>query len=524
MQYNPADRIEFKKQIKELLEMKLIVASKSPHSSPAFLVENEAERRIGKKRMVINYKTLNKETIDDGYFLPKKEELLTLIRGKKFNSGLDCKAGFWQVRLDEESQLLTAFSCSQGQYHWKVVPFGLKQAPEIMEDLNELDIEIEETREEMRLLKGKLEHLLFKRRKMQRNLNKKVSRVEGKQSVLAVVPCKLTLTGKEKISVSDKEDYSSGSQSMSDIADKEEYPRIDKENPEKKDIENEPKEKSTLVPLGIKFRVNADYPEKGISFEQWKTFASIIRKDDGSKYLDNRFFSTDNGDLSKFNILAGMQPKLCYQLFLSGLIDNIYPVRNLAELEFFPYGFKKAVENYQKRALKNSDRELFLSVQSSLPWWDNNGEFHSPYCFVRLGTKNNNQAFKEPVQREELIFTEQHLEDLRAEGLFRIYKNTLTTISQSKEIRVNYKTSKVLMTSYFNKKMSDEDFKKFRAYKNYFLTNTLDADEATKIKFCEKVRKCQSTDHMCPHCISSPINVPTDVEMESQEDDPCEDV
>lgn len=393
-----------------------------------------------------------------------------------------------------------------------------------MEDLNELDIEIEETREEMRLLKGKLEHLLFKRRKMQRNLNKKVSRVEEKQSVLAVVPGKLTLTGKEKISVSDKEDYSSGSQSMSDIADKEEYPRIDKENPEKKDIENEPKEKSTLVPLGIKFRVNTDYPEKGISFEQWKTFASIIRKDDGSKYLDNKFFSTDNGDLSKFNILAGMQPKLCYQLFLSGLIDNIYPVRNLAELEFFPYGFKKVVENYQKRALKNSDRELFLSVQSSLPWWDNNGEFHSPYCFVRLGTKNNNQAFKEPVQREELIFTEEHLEDLRAEGLFRIYKNTLTTISQSKEIRVNYKTSKVLMTSYFNKKMSDEDFKKFRAYKNYFLTNTLDADEATKIKFCEKVRKSQSTDHMCPHCISSPINVPTDVEMESQEDDPCEDV
>ena len=454
-----------------------------------------------------------------------------------------------------------------------------------MEDLNELDIEIEETREEMRLLKGKLEHLLFKRRKMQRNLNKKVSRVDEKQSVLAVLPDKLTLTGKETISVSNKEDYSSGSQGMSDIADKEEYRRIDKKNPEKKDfiviytmpyegiysnesefqriitgnpsikykrfrsgieaeaslamhrnqfgntpfdketfakvIENEPKEKSTLVPLGIKFRVNTDYPEKGISFEQWKTFAKIIRKDDGSKYLDNKFFSTDNGDLSKFNILAGMQPKLCYQLFLSGLIDNIYPGRNLAELEFFPYGFKKAVENYQKRALKNSDRELFLSVQSSLPWWDNR-EFHSPYCFVRLGTKNNNQAFKEPVQLEEFIFTEEHLEDLRAEGLFSIYKDTLT-ISQSKEIRINYKTNKVLITSYFNKKMSDDDFKKFRAYKNYFLTNTLDAGEATKKKFCEKVRKSESTDHMCPLCISSSVNLQIDAERESQ-DYPCEDM
>lgn len=133
MQYNPEDRKEFEIQIKELLEMKLIVRSKSPHSSPAFLVENEAEKRRGKKRMVINYKALNKETIDDGYFLPKKEELLTLIRGKMYYFGLDCKSGFWQVRLDEESQLLTAFSYPQGQYHWKVVSFGLKQAQGIFQ-------------------------------------------------------------------------------------------------------------------------------------------------------------------------------------------------------------------------------------------------------------------------------------------------------------------------------------------------------------------------------------------------------
>ena len=83
--------------------------------------------------MVINYKPLNKETIDDGYFLPKKEELLTLIRGKKIYSGLDCKSGFWQVRLEEESKLLTAFRCPQGQYQWRVVPFGLKQATGIFQ-------------------------------------------------------------------------------------------------------------------------------------------------------------------------------------------------------------------------------------------------------------------------------------------------------------------------------------------------------------------------------------------------------
>lgn len=59
MVYSPLDRKEFTIQINELLKMKLIEPSNSPFMSPAFLVENEAERRRGKKRMVINYKKVN---------------------------------------------------------------------------------------------------------------------------------------------------------------------------------------------------------------------------------------------------------------------------------------------------------------------------------------------------------------------------------------------------------------------------------------------------------------------------------
>ncbi|UTQ50644.1 MAG: reverse transcriptase (domains: peptidase, RT, RNase H) [Plant associated caulimovirus 1] len=129
MNYTPWDRTEFKVQIKELLDLKVIRPSSSPHSSPAFMVENEAERRRGKKRMVVNYKELNKHTIDDGYFLPKKEELFSMIKGMKWFSTFDCKSGFWQVPLAEECRKLTAFSCPNGQYEWNVVAFGLKQAP-----------------------------------------------------------------------------------------------------------------------------------------------------------------------------------------------------------------------------------------------------------------------------------------------------------------------------------------------------------------------------------------------------------
>ena len=76
---------------------------------------------------------MNKATIGDSHNLPNKDELLTLIRGKKIFSSFDCKSGFWQVLLDKKSQLLTAFTCPQGHYQWIVVPFGLKQAPSIFQ-------------------------------------------------------------------------------------------------------------------------------------------------------------------------------------------------------------------------------------------------------------------------------------------------------------------------------------------------------------------------------------------------------
>lgn len=89
------------------------------------------KKDVEKKRMVVNYKAINSATLGDSHNLPCMQELLTLLRGKTIFSSFDCKSGFWQVLLDEQSQLLTAFTCLDGHYQWRVVPFGLKQAPHI---------------------------------------------------------------------------------------------------------------------------------------------------------------------------------------------------------------------------------------------------------------------------------------------------------------------------------------------------------------------------------------------------------
>ena len=48
-------------------------------------------------------------------------------------SKMDCKSCYWQVKMDEESIHLTAFSASQGYYEWIVMSFGLQNTPQIFQ-------------------------------------------------------------------------------------------------------------------------------------------------------------------------------------------------------------------------------------------------------------------------------------------------------------------------------------------------------------------------------------------------------
>ena len=97
------------------------------------MVRNQNEINQNKARMVVNYKQLNDNTIFYGYFLPHKETLIHKTRGKKLHSKFDCKSGFYQIKMDEESKLLTASSIPQGHYEWNVLPFGIKNAPKIFQ-------------------------------------------------------------------------------------------------------------------------------------------------------------------------------------------------------------------------------------------------------------------------------------------------------------------------------------------------------------------------------------------------------
>ena len=83
-----------------------------------------------KLRICIDPKDLNKALKRSHYPLPTIDEVLPQLTKAKVFSILDAKNGFWHVRMDHESSLLTTFNTPFGRYRWLRMPFGLCTAPE----------------------------------------------------------------------------------------------------------------------------------------------------------------------------------------------------------------------------------------------------------------------------------------------------------------------------------------------------------------------------------------------------------
>jgi transposase InsO family protein len=121
----PAEREEFEEQIKKLLANGWITDSHSRYAAPVIFVK----KPNGTLRMCVDYRGLNKITVKDRYPLPYIDDLLDKLHGGRIFTKLDLASGYHQVRIHPDDCHKTAFIAPEGFYEYKVIPFGLANAP-----------------------------------------------------------------------------------------------------------------------------------------------------------------------------------------------------------------------------------------------------------------------------------------------------------------------------------------------------------------------------------------------------------
>ena len=102
-------------------------------SSPTVLVK----KKDGTTRFCIDYRRLNQATKVDAYPLPHIEDSLNTLSDARFFCSLDLASGYWQVEMDAADREKKAFVTQGGLYEFRVMPFGLVNAPATFERLME---------------------------------------------------------------------------------------------------------------------------------------------------------------------------------------------------------------------------------------------------------------------------------------------------------------------------------------------------------------------------------------------------
>nr|GFC08586.1 RNA-directed DNA polymerase homolog [Tanacetum cinerariifolium] len=113
----------------QLVSQGIIEPTTSPWACEAFYVNRRSEEVRGKLRLVINYQPLNHFLADDKFPLLQKKSLFQHLVDAKVLSKFDLKSGFWHLGIKPEDRPKTAFCIPDHHYQWKVMPFGLKNAP-----------------------------------------------------------------------------------------------------------------------------------------------------------------------------------------------------------------------------------------------------------------------------------------------------------------------------------------------------------------------------------------------------------
>ena len=112
-------------EVKTMLEMQVIEPSESPYASPIVLVK----KKDGTNRFCVDFRKLNRITIFDAEPMPNPDDIFACLANDVVFTKLDLTKGYWQIPLKDDIREKTAFVTPDGLYQFRVMPFGLVNAP-----------------------------------------------------------------------------------------------------------------------------------------------------------------------------------------------------------------------------------------------------------------------------------------------------------------------------------------------------------------------------------------------------------
>ena len=108
-----------------MLQQGLIEVSTSKCAQNILIIKKEGKE----PQICIDPRAINKITALDPFPMPRMDQIFAGLYGSQVFTGLDAASGFWQIPIAQRHRHKAAFRCEFGVFQFKVMPFGLNNAP-----------------------------------------------------------------------------------------------------------------------------------------------------------------------------------------------------------------------------------------------------------------------------------------------------------------------------------------------------------------------------------------------------------